>query len=86
MSNLDGRGGMDEYNVVVVGGRVAGASTALLLARVGHGVLAVDRVRYLADTLSTQLLWPAGVAGSVFPTRAFGAVVLCASNRGQATC
>lgn len=61
MSNQDGRGGRDDYDVVVVGGRVAGASTALLLARAGHRVLVVDRVRFPADTLSTHLIWPAGV-------------------------
>jgi flavin-dependent dehydrogenase len=61
MSNLEGRGGRDDYDVVVVGGRVAGASTALLLARAGHRVLVVDRVRFPSDTLSTHLVWPAGV-------------------------
>jgi flavin-dependent dehydrogenase len=49
------------YDVVVVGGRVAGASTALLLARAGHRVAVVDRVRFPSDTLSTHLIWPAGV-------------------------
>jgi flavin-dependent dehydrogenase len=34
-----------DYDVVVVGARVAGASTALLLARAGHRVLLVDRAR-----------------------------------------
>jgi flavin-dependent dehydrogenase len=52
---------MDSYDVVIVGGRVAGASTALLLARAGHRVLVVDRVRFPSDTLSTHLVWPAGV-------------------------
>ncbi|MFP3901979.1 MAG: NAD(P)/FAD-dependent oxidoreductase, partial [Acidimicrobiia bacterium] len=49
------------YDVVVVGGRVAGASTALLLARAGHRVAVVDRARMPSDTLSTHLIWPAGV-------------------------
>ena len=51
----------DGYDAVVVGGRVAGASTALLLARAGHSVAVVDRVRFPSDTLSTHLIWPAGV-------------------------
>ncbi|HEY7137529.1 MAG TPA: FAD-dependent oxidoreductase [Acidimicrobiia bacterium] len=51
----------ERYDVVVVGGRVAGASTALLLARAGHRVAVVDRVRFPSDTLSTHLIWPAGV-------------------------
>jgi 2-polyprenyl-6-methoxyphenol hydroxylase-like FAD-dependent oxidoreductase len=49
------------YDVVVVGARVAGASTAMLLARAGHRVAVVDRVRMPSDTLSTHLVWPAGV-------------------------
>ena len=63
MSKKDGHGsgGMDSYDVVIVGGRVAGASTALLLARAGHRVVVVDRVRFPSDTLSTHLVWPAGV-------------------------
>ncbi|MEJ2084321.1 MAG: NAD(P)/FAD-dependent oxidoreductase [Acidobacteriota bacterium] len=42
-----------EYDVVVVGSRVAGAATAMLLARRGHRVLLVDRRRPGSDTLST---------------------------------
>lgn len=52
---------VDGYDVVVVGGRVAGASTALLLARAGHRVAVVERARMPSDTLSTHLVWPAGV-------------------------
>jgi 2-polyprenyl-6-methoxyphenol hydroxylase-like FAD-dependent oxidoreductase len=44
------------YDVVVVGARVAGAATAMLLARAGHAVLLVDRGRYGTDTLSTHAL------------------------------
>lgn len=47
--------------IVVVGGRVAGASTALLLARMGHQVLVVDRVNPRSDTLSTHALMRTGV-------------------------
>ena len=52
---------MNEYDVVVVGGRVAGASTALLLARAGVRVVLVDRDRYGSDTLSTLALTRGGV-------------------------
>lgn len=44
------------YDVVVVGARAGGAATAMLLARRGLRVLAVDRGRYGADTLSTHAL------------------------------
>jgi flavin-dependent dehydrogenase len=50
-----------QYDVVVVGGRVAGASTAMLLARSGVRVALVDRGRYGSDTLSTHGLMRAGV-------------------------
>ena len=52
---------MNEYDVVVVGGRVAGASTALLLARAGVRVVLVDRDRHGSDTVSTHGLMRAGV-------------------------
>jgi flavin-dependent dehydrogenase len=49
------------YDVVVVGGRVAGASTALLLARAGARVAVIERSGYGTDTLSTHGLMRAGV-------------------------
>ncbi len=48
-------------DVVVVGGRVAGASTALLLARAGARVVVLDRTTSGSDTLSTHGLMRAGV-------------------------
>ncbi|MCM2314901.1 MAG: NAD(P)/FAD-dependent oxidoreductase [Thermoanaerobaculia bacterium] len=45
-----------KYDAIVVGARVAGAATAMLLARKGMKVLAVDRARYGSDTLSTHAL------------------------------
>ncbi len=52
---------MTGYDVVVVGGRVAGASTALLLARAGARVALVERGRRGSDTVSTHGLMRAGV-------------------------
>lgn len=49
------------YDVVVVGARVAGASTALLLARGGARVALVERAAYGTDTVSTHALMRAGV-------------------------
>jgi 2-polyprenyl-6-methoxyphenol hydroxylase-like FAD-dependent oxidoreductase len=50
------------FEVIVVGARVAGAATAMLLARAGMRVLAVDRARFPSDTLSTHQVQVPGVA------------------------
>jgi len=50
------------YDVVVVGARVAGSATAMLLAREGLRVLAVDRAAFPSDTLSTHQVQLPGVA------------------------
>jgi len=51
----------DSYDAVVVGARCAGSATAMLLARSGLRVLAVERSQYGSDTLSTLALMRAGV-------------------------
>jgi 2-polyprenyl-6-methoxyphenol hydroxylase-like FAD-dependent oxidoreductase len=43
-------------DIIIVGARVAGASTAMLLARAGHRVVVLDRARRGSDTLSTHAL------------------------------
>jgi 2-polyprenyl-6-methoxyphenol hydroxylase-like FAD-dependent oxidoreductase len=53
---------MSDYDVIVVGARVAGAPTAMLLAKHGHRVLLVDRARFPSDTVSTHLIHPPGMA------------------------
>jgi 2-polyprenyl-6-methoxyphenol hydroxylase-like FAD-dependent oxidoreductase len=50
------------YDVIVVGARVAGAGTAMLLARQGLRVLAVDRASFPSDTISSHQLQVPGVA------------------------
>jgi flavin-dependent dehydrogenase len=53
---------MSMYDVIVVGARVAGAPTALLLARQGYKVLLVDRATFPSDTMSTHYIHQPGVA------------------------
>ncbi|HEY7282956.1 MAG TPA: NAD(P)/FAD-dependent oxidoreductase [Actinomycetota bacterium] len=53
---------MTQYDAIVVGTRCAGAPTAMLLARRGYRVLAVDRASFPSDTLSTLLIHAPGVA------------------------
>jgi flavin-dependent dehydrogenase len=50
-----------KYDVVVVGARAAGSATAMLLARQGVRVLAIDRGHYGTDTVSTHALMRGGV-------------------------
>src|SRR5215468_2658566 len=54
--------GAGQYDVIVVGARVAGAATAMLLARQGLRVLAVDRASFPSDTISSHQLQVPGVA------------------------
>jgi 2-polyprenyl-6-methoxyphenol hydroxylase-like FAD-dependent oxidoreductase len=49
------------HDVIVVGARCAGAPTAMLLARKGYRVLAVDRATFPSDTVSTHLIHPPGI-------------------------
>lgn len=49
------------FDVIVVGARCAGSTTAMLLARKGYRVLAVDHSFFPSDTVSTHILHPLGV-------------------------
>jgi flavin-dependent dehydrogenase len=51
----------EHHDVVVVGARVAGAATAMLLARSGLDVVVVDRAAFPSDTLSTHAIARGGV-------------------------
>ena len=52
----------DGYDAIVVGARIAGAATALGLARQGARVLLLDAATFPSDTLSTHLLWSDALA------------------------
>jgi 2-polyprenyl-6-methoxyphenol hydroxylase-like FAD-dependent oxidoreductase len=49
-------------DIIVVGGRCAGAPTAMLLARAGFKVRIVERSKELGDTLSAHMIQVSGVA------------------------
>ncbi|HZD22143.1 MAG TPA: NAD(P)/FAD-dependent oxidoreductase, partial [Acidimicrobiia bacterium] len=56
-----GRRPSSSYDIVVVGARVAGAATAMLLARCGYRVLIVDRGDVGSDTVSTHTILRLGM-------------------------
>jgi len=71
----------ERVDAIVVGARCAGSATATALARAGRRVVALDRVAFPADTISTHLIWPGGVAelqalGALERVRALGAPAL----------
>jgi flavin-dependent dehydrogenase len=49
------------HDVVVVGGRVAGSATAMLLARLGRDVVVLDQASFPSDTVSTHSIARSGV-------------------------
>jgi flavin-dependent dehydrogenase len=49
------------HDVVIVGGRVAGSATAMLLARLGHDVVVLDQASFPSDTISTHSIARSGV-------------------------
>ena len=51
----------NQYDAIVVGARCAGSPVAMLLARKGYKVLAVDRATFPSDTISTHLIHPQGM-------------------------
>ena len=53
---------MKTFDVIVVGARPAGASTAMLLARRGYHVLLLDRAELPGDCVTTNLIHSVGMA------------------------
>jgi 2-polyprenyl-6-methoxyphenol hydroxylase-like FAD-dependent oxidoreductase len=50
------------YDVIVVGARCAGSTTAMLLARKGYRVLVVDRATFPSDTMSSHHIHQSGMS------------------------
>jgi flavin-dependent dehydrogenase len=79
----------EHVDAVVVGARCAGSAAAIALARAGRHVVALDRASFPADTVSTHLLFPSGVAelarlGALERVRALGAPPLRTAMIGGA--
>lgn len=53
---------MEQVDVAVVGGRLAGCALAAPLARAGRKVVVLDRMTFPSDQLSTHVLLPAGTS------------------------
>jgi flavin-dependent dehydrogenase len=70
--------GQGRHDVVIVGARVAGAATAMLLAHLGHDVVVLDQASFPSDTVSTHAIARSGVVqlsrwGLLGPVLASGA-------------
>jgi flavin-dependent dehydrogenase len=50
------------YDAIIVGARCSGAPVARLLAQKGYRILMVDKAQFPSDTVSTHLIWQAGLA------------------------
>ncbi|WP_158891422.1 NAD(P)/FAD-dependent oxidoreductase [Amycolatopsis anabasis] len=79
----------EKTEVIVVGARCAGSAAAIALATAGRRVIALDSARFPADTLSTHLLWPSGLAelralGALAGVQALGAPPLSLALAGGA--
>ena len=77
----------ESADAIVVGARCAGSATATALARAGRTVVALDRARFPADTLSTHLLFLGGVVelqrlGALDRVLALGAPKLTEASMG----
>ncbi len=53
---------MEQVDVAVVGGRLAGCAVAAPIARAGRKVVVIDRMSFPSDQLSTHVLLPAGTS------------------------
>ncbi len=50
------------YDVIVVGGGIAGSVLAGVLARAGYGVLVLEKETVFRDRVRGETTWPYGVA------------------------
>ena len=56
------RNNSTRVDAIVIGARVAGSPTAMLLARKGYRVLLLDKTTFPSDTMSTHAIAPVGIA------------------------
>jgi 2-polyprenyl-6-methoxyphenol hydroxylase-like FAD-dependent oxidoreductase len=50
------------FDVIVVGARCGGSPVAMLLARTGLRVLAIDQAKFPSERIATHMVWPPGGA------------------------
>lgn len=53
---------MKNFDIIIVGARCSGATTASHLSKMGFNVLVVDKATFPQDTLSTHFVWPRGAS------------------------